>query len=169
MTPMEPTFIKRSEDAYRVILWIIGIASTLIALFAAFLIGSMFTIASGGHGFSRILTFLLIMGFAGLAAMIYHIKWHAVIYILRPEGIIVGNSVGAFGKKQKVYLYESIISASVNQNYFGNKYGYGDIHVTIPKLEKKLILKDVEIPDKQLEYLYARIKAKAGAHNVLVT
>lgn len=169
MTEMQPTRIHRSEDAYRVVLWFIAIGSLLVALFGALVIGAMFTIASGGHGFSRILTFLIIMGFAGLAAMIYHIKWHAVEYILRPEGIIVGRSVGVFGKKQKVYLYESIITASVNQNYFGNRYGYGDIHVTIPKLEKKLILKDVEIPDKQIEDLYARIKAKAGAHNVLVT
>ena len=169
MTLMDSTKIKRSEDAYRVQLAAFGIISTIVALFSALIIGSMFTLVTGGHGFSRILTFLLVMGFAGVAGMIYHTKWHAIVYILKPEGIIVSNSVGAFGKKQKVYLYESIISASVNQGYFGNRYGYGDIHVTIPKLEKKLILKDVAIPEKHLEDLYARIKSKVNNHNVLVT
>lgn len=169
MTVMDHMTIQRSEDAFRVVLYGIMIGSTLVALFGAVVIGAMFTMAVGGHGFSRILTFLIIMGFAGLGAMIYHVKWHAVSYTLRPEGIIVGSSVGVFGKKQKVYLYESVISASVNQGYFGNKYGYGDIHVTIPKLEKKLILKDVLLPDKRLEDIYSRIKAKAGTNNVLVT
>ena len=133
---MEPLVLTRNPQAFRVQLFFVAIATLFVGLIAAFVVGSFFKFAIGSYAGSRILTFLVIVFISGFASMIAYIKWNSKEYRLSPEGIVVTGSVGALGKKQKIYLYESIISVSFNQNYFGAKYGYGDMHVTIPKLKK---------------------------------
>lgn len=166
---MQARELKKSPKAFKVKLTAIAVLSVLVALLAALLIGAFFKLAWGGHYGTRILTFLAVMFLAGLAAMIYYGRWQAHTYELRPEGIVVNTGFGNFSRKQKLYLYESIISVSFNQNYFGKKYGYGDVHITIPKLEKKLVLEDVEKPDQHLSVLQGHIQIREGGSKVLVT
>lgn len=143
--------------------------AVLVGLLAALIFGGLFKIVVGGYNGSRIITFLLVMVLTGIASMIFYGKWQANHYLLRAEGIVVTWGFGDFSRKQKLYLYESIISVSINQNYFGKKYGYGDIHVTIPKLDRKLILRDITEPTKQLRLFEQQIESKSGAHKTLVT
>lgn len=166
---MEQRELPKSQKALHVEITLIAIATTLTAILSGLIIGAFFKFMIGSFNGSRILTFLIVLGIGGIAAMIYYAKWQAQTYILRHEGIVVSNGLGNFSRKQKLFLYESIISVSFNQNYFGKKYGYGNLHITIPKLDQKLILKDVVEPDEQLPLLQQHIQNKAGTNNVLVT
>lgn len=167
---MDSKLLERNFHAFMVQLWFMAIGGFIVAVIIGIMVGAFFTLLLGSADWSGFLTFLIILFMIGFAAMIYYIKWQSIEYLLGPEAILVTTSVGAVGKKQKVYLYESIISASFNQNIFGRKYGYGDMHITIPKLDQKLILKDVDRPGAQLPFLQDRIKQKVGIHhNTLVT
>lgn len=161
--------MPRNPQAFSVFFRIIAVWSVVAALAAGWIVGKFVHFSIGAYGGSRFLTFLIIITIAGAATLIRYIKWQSVHYLLSPEGIVVTDSVGMLGKKQKIYLYESIITASVNQNFFGRKYGYGDIHLTIPKLEKKLMLKDLDQPASALTDLQARIHKRVGINSVLVT
>lgn len=166
---METTELPRNPQAFKLLLLFVGFATTIVGLIAAFIVGSFFHFTLGHYAFSRILTFLIIVFIAAFALMIGYYEWKSISYKLSPEGIIVSKSSGLFGKKRKVYLYESIISASYTQHYFGTKYGYGDIHIEIPKLEKQLVLKDVYDPSQYLPRIQAHMRSKTGVNNVLVT
>lgn len=166
---MDSKLLERNPQAFVVQLWFMAIGGFIMALIIGAMVGAFFTILLGSADWSGFLTFLIILFVIGFAAMIYYKKWLSIEYVLGPEAILVTKSNGAFGKKQKVFLYESIITASFNQNYFGRKYGYGDMHITIPKLEEKLILKDIDSPGNQLPFLQERIRNKTGINRSLVT
>lgn len=161
--------MHKNIKAFQVTVVATAILASLVGLIAAMIVGGFFKFTYGGYNYSRILTFLIVIFIAGFALMIAYSRWLGTHYDLTPEGIVVATGFGNFANKRKIFLYESIISASFNQNYFGKKYGYGDMHITIPKLEQKLILKDIEDPGDKLPYLQQHIKNKAGVNNVLVT
>ena len=166
---MESRELPKSVMAFKVRLTFIAVVSIIVAILAALVFGALFKLALGGYNGTRALTFLAVLFLAGVAAMIYYGRWQANTYELRSEGIVVNTGFGNFSRKQKLYLYESIISVSFNQDYFGKKYGYGNVHVTIPKLEQKLILEDIERPDQTMPALKMHIKDRDGASKVLVT
>ena len=166
---MESRELPKSVKAFKVRLTFIAVISFLVAILSAAVFGAFFKLALGGYNGTRALTFLAVLFLAGVASMIYYGRWQANTYELRSEGIVVNTGFGNFSRKQKLYLYESIISVSFNQDYFGKKYGYGNVHVTIPKLEKKLILEDIEKPDQNLSALQIHIKGRDGSSKVLVT
>ena len=87
--------------------------------------------------------------------------------MLTDEGIIISTSLTITKRKKKLYLYESIISASFSQSYLGSKFGYGEIHITMPKLGEKLIMKDVASPELQLPKLQKFISQKTGKNNLV--
>ena len=121
----------------------------------------------GSYDGSRILTFLIVMSIAGISVLLSYYKWRDEKYTLTNEGIIISTSLTLTKRKKKLFLYESIISASFTQNYFGTKFGYGEIHITMPKLHEKLVMKDVEAPELQLPILQKFITTKAGKNNLL--
>lgn len=166
---MDSVVLQKSQKALAVQLTLYWVSATLVAILAALIFGVIFKFSIGGYNGTRAITFLLVLLLTAIATMIFYGKWQANTYVLRDEGIVVTWGFGDLSRRQKLYLYESIISVSINQEYFGKKYHYGDIHVTIPKLDRKLILKDISHPNQQMKALELFIKSKANAHNVLVT
>lgn len=166
---MESVHLHKNPAAFRVTLIAGAIGASIVGIMAAIVVGGFFKLVLGDYNYSRILTFLIVIFIAGFFLMIMYGRWKGTHYDLTPEGIVVATGFGDFANKRKIFLYESIITASFNQNYFGKKYGYGDLHVTIPKLEKTLVLKDIDDPSSKLPYLQKHIKNKSGSNNVLVT
>lgn len=164
---MHPIELKRCPEAFKLQAYFILVVAFFVALFTAILFGTIVHFVIGAYDGSRILTFLIVMAIAGVSILLAYYKWRDDRYVLTEEGILISSSLSPTKKKRKIYLYESIISLSCNQNYFGTKFNYGEIHVTIPKLEDKLILKDVENPEEQLLLLQKFVKSNAGKNNLV--
>jgi len=164
---MEQIELKRNPDAFKLQAYFIMVTTFFVAFFSALLFGSIVHFVVGAYDGSRILTFLIIMLIGSIAVLLAFFRWRDDRYILTEDGILISSSLSLTQKKRKIFLYESILSVSSNQNYFGSKLGYGEIHVTIPKLGEKLILKDIEDPEEQLLILQKYIKSKVGSNNLV--
>lgn len=166
---METRELQRSERAFRIeSRWILG-SAIAVALIAALLMRILVDMAFGAYLLSGLFTFLTVMGIAWIAILIRNKKWRDTRYLLGPDAIIVTRPNGIMGVTQDVYLYESILSISFQQDYFGKKYGYGDIDISIPKLNQTLVLRSVVEPAQQLPHIKAQLNRKADRPRALVT
>lgn len=166
---METRELIRSKQAFRMeTRWIWG-SAIAVALIAAILMRILVDLAFGAYLLSGFFTFVTVMLLAWVAILIRNKKWHDTKYILGQDAILVTRPNGLTGVTQDVYLYESILSISFRQDFFGKKYGYGDIDITIPKLGKTLVLEGVVEPAKQLPHLKAQLEQKASRPRALVT
>jgi hypothetical protein len=166
---MEAKELKRSRRAFQLETRLIWGCALLTAILAAIIMRLIINMAIGTYLLSGVFTFVIVMFFAWAAIQTRSNKWHKTKYLLGQDSIIVTQPNGMFGVTQDVYLYESILSISFQQDYFGKKYGYGDIDISIPKLGKTLVLKSVVEPSKQLPHLKAQIQQKADRPRALVT
>jgi len=164
---MQQVELKRNPDAFKIQAYFILVAAFFVGLLAAILFGTMVHFVVGAYDGSRILTFLIVMLVACISILLAYSKWRDEKYLLTDEGIIISSSITLTKRKKKLYLYESIISASFSQNYLGSKFGYGEIHITMPKLGEKLIMKDVASPELQLPKLQKFISQKTGKNNLV--
>ena len=97
-------------------------------------------------------------------------KWRAERYEVDQDSINVYQKNGKFGQSKAIYRYESIISARMVQGYWGKKYNYGDIYLTIPKLDREIVLRDVENPDQPMAKVQQVVSSQAsGKSNALIT
>lgn len=166
---MDAKELKRSRRAFQLESRLIWGCAVLTAILAAIIMRFIMSMAIGTYLLSGLFTFVIVMLFAWTAILIRNKKWENTKYLLGQDSIIVTRPSGMFGVTQDVYLYESILSISFQQDYFGKKYGYGDIDISIPKLGKTLVLKSVVEPSKQLPHLKAQIQQKADRPRALVT
>jgi uncharacterized membrane protein YdbT with pleckstrin-like domain len=164
---MEPTELKRNPDAFKIQAYFILVAAFFVGLLAAFIFGRMVHFMVGSYNGSRILALLTVLLVACISILLSYSKWRNEEYVLTDEGIIISTSLTITKRKKKLYLYESIISASFSQSYLGSKFGYGEIHITMPKLGEKLIMKDVASPELQLNKLQKFISQKTGKNNLV--
>lgn len=162
--------MQRSEKAFRLETRMILIGAVITSLLAAIMVRIFMRLAFDVYLLSGILTFVGVMFVAWIAVLIRSKKWDGTHFMLGPDALIITRLRGLMGMKtQDVYLYESIISARVQQSYMGQKYGYGDIELTIPKLERTLILREVDDPDQQILLLKAHMENKGNRSRELVT
>ncbi len=162
--------MKRSEKAFRNETSVILIGAVLTALLAAVMVRIFMHLAFETYLLSGVLTFMVIMFIAWIAVLIRSKKWDGTHFMLGKDALLITRMRGLMGTTtQDVYLYESILSARVQKSYLGQKYGYGDIELTIPKLERQIILREVEQPDQQLLNLKAHMENKGNRSRELVT
>lgn len=86
-----------------------------------------------------------------------YLSWNAQTITISEDAIKVSKKRGWMGQSNTVYRYESIVSAELQQTHFGQKYGYGDIILTIPKLENDVVLGNIDLPTKSMDYIQKRI------------
>lgn len=168
---METRELERSERAFNIeTRWILG-SAIAVALIAALLMRILVDLAFGAYLLSGLFTFLIVMSFAWLAIIIRNKMWKDTKYFLGQDAILVTRPRGFIGSgvTQDVYLYESILSLSFQQDYFGKKYGYGDINISIPKLKETLVLKSVVEPSQQLPHIKAQLNQRTDRPRALVT
>jgi membrane protein YdbS with pleckstrin-like domain len=166
---MQAKELKRSNRAFRLETWWIWASAIVVAVIAAIVMRLFISMAFNTYLFSGLITFVVVVLLAWVAILIRSKKWNNTKYLLGPDALMISRPDGLFGVVQDVYLYESILSISFKQDYFGKKYGYGDIDVTIPKLKSTLVLTSVVEPSTQLPFLKAHMEKKADQPRALVT
>lgn len=167
---MEAVEMQRSDKAFKMETRVILIVAIITAVLAAVMVRIFMRLAFEIYLLSGTLTFIAVMLAAWVAILIRSKKWDNTHFVLGPDALLITRMRGLMGMTtQDVYLYESIISARVQQSFMGQKYGYGDIELTIPKLERTLILREVANPDQQLLLLKAHMENKGNRSRELVT
>lgn len=167
---METVEMQRSEKSFRMQTRLILIGAIITALLAAVMVRIFMRLAFEMYLLSGVVTFMVVMLVAWVAILIRSKKWDATHFVLGEDALLITRMRGLMGMTtQDVYLYESIISARVQQTYMGQKHGYGDIELTIPKLERQVILREVENPDQQILLLKAHMENKGNRSRELVT
>jgi hypothetical protein len=159
--------LPRSRQALKVELGTLFFATIAVGLLSFFLIRALHRLSPNDRWYAGVFALLMILCLGYFAMALRQKKWKDVSYKLAPDAIIVNQGDGFLSTTQEVYLYESIISANLNQDYFGKKYNYGDIELMIPKLKSKIVLRALSDPEEQLRELQLHLKGKAHRHNLV--
>lgn len=167
---MNAKLLRRSRAGLESKIISTGIIALVLGIVATIVISLMFSWTKNQGWFFIAGTWLMLFFGWGYTAIRSKIRWDKVRYEITPESIIIYEKAGKLGGSKTIYRYESIISVRMTQDYFGKRYGFGDVHIVIPKLDKELILKDIEQPDSQLRSLQANIEARgstAATHSLI--
>ena len=157
---MDDYLIPRSDKALKLELNLMFIATAIVGILCLWLVRSLLHLTSGVEWYSGLIVFASILVIGMLAMYLRQKKWNETSYRLTDDAIIVKQSDGIMATSQEVYLYESIISASMTQGYFAKKYNYGDVILVIPKLKSTIILKALSDPENQLKQLKSHLRDK---------
>lgn len=103
---------------------------------------------------------IMILAVLGLMLSITIIKkkWSSVRYFITDSAIII--SYGNSSYTEDVYRFDSILSASIRQTPKAKKFGYGDIILRGPHLEKDIVLQDINQPTLLASNIHQKL-----AHN----
>ncbi|MBP9820846.1 PH domain-containing protein [Candidatus Saccharibacteria bacterium] len=167
---MEAKLLHRSRSGLESKIISTGVIALILGLAATIVISIMFSWTKNQGWFLIAGTWLILFFGWGYTAIRSKIRWDRVRYEITPESIIIYEKAGKLGGSKTVYRYESIISVRMTQDYLGKRYGFGDVHIVIPKLDKELVLKDIDRPDQQLNSLQANIEARgstAATHSLI--
>lgn len=93
---------------------------------------------------------LLLYGLLMIAIIIsMQRSWDKLSYFLRGNMLVVAQKNPWTGAvDENIYRLDTVVSARVKQGVLGKRNGFGDIILTVPKLEGSgtLVLKDIEHP-----------------------
>lgn len=142
--------IRRSPVGLRMQIIIGGITALFIALLATWILDFILGwTSSGGATTKRIVWIGLLLAWS-IGSVKLWFDWKKKRYEITKDSLIVHAKAGKMGSSQTIYRYESIISLRMTQGFLGKRYGYGDIHLTIPKIEGEVAMNDIENPLAQL-------------------
>lgn len=149
--------LKRSARGLEAQIGISAVVTLLICILAVWLFGRLFHWTESGGWRLQALTCIVLLFLWIFAAFRLWYTWKVKRYEIGRDALIVHAKAGKFGTSQTIYRYESIISIRMTQGFLGKQFGYGDIRVTIPKIEREVVLNDIERPMEQLEYMRRRM------------
>lgn len=164
----QPVLIRRSPKGLWAQITTIGVLALLLFIFISWLISLLFGwTASQGAGLKS-LTFIFFLGAWLVTSFKLWGDWKIKRYEITPDSIIVHAKAGQWGSAQTIYRYESIISVKMTQGFWGKKFNFGDVRLTIPKLDGDVVMNDIENPIEQLSELQKRMgERSAGTHNLI--
>jgi hypothetical protein len=165
----DKVLIKRSSKGLKAQIIISGVATILIALAATWLIAKLFGWTPNEGTILKTLTWVFLVGAWIVTSLRLWASWRIKRYEVAKDALIVHAKAGKWGSSQTIYRYESIISLRMTQGFLGKRFGYGDVRLTIPKLDGEVVMNDIEDPLVQLEEVQKRIGEKTTAHSNLVT
>lgn len=165
---METTLLRRSSAGLKAQIISAGIAAVIFALLASWLVEVIFRSQSTQQSIQALLWLVFIAGW-GIRSLLSWFSWRANHYEISPDAIIVQTKAGSWGTAKTLYRYESIISIRMVQGYWGKKLGYGDVLITIPKLDKEVVLRDIDNPHQQLADLQKRLAERSNGANALIS
>ena len=164
----ERVLIKRSPKGLRAQIITSGIVIVIGALFASWLTGKLFGWAPNEGQTIKIFIWVFLIGAWIISSLKLWADWNVKRYEIGKDSLIVHAKAGKWGSAQTIYRYESIISLRMTQGFWGKRFGYGDVHLTIPKLEKDVVMNDIEDPLVQLAEVQKRMGEKSpGSHNLI--
>lgn len=165
---METTLLKRSSDGLWAQIITGGILALLLALASTFVLNFLFGWTPNQGQVFKVLAWFMIVGGWAITSLKQWGSWKGNRYEIGPEAIKVYFKAGMWGSSQVLYRYESIISVRMVQGFWGKRFGFGDVYITIPKLEKDVILRDITDPAKQLADLQARMSERTASTHALI-
>lgn len=166
----DAVLLKRSPRGMQVQIICTGIAALAIGFLASWLLGNLFGwTSSGGTGIKR-LVWVALIGIWSVMSLKLWFDWSVKRYEIGRDALLVHAKAGRMGTTQTVYRYESIISIRMAQGFWGKRFGYGDVRITIPKLDGEIVLNDIENPTEQLLHLQNRMndRARGGVTSSLI-
>lgn len=139
----------------------------LIVLFTCVLITIVFRAFLGlGLNVERYLLWsmwVLLPGMWVIGSMIIRDKWRKTTYQLTNDALVIHKGSLGGGSNQQMYRYDAIIAVNVKQDFWGSKYGYGDVYLEIPRLGQHIQLRGICEPDKQAQALKANVARQGNA------
>jgi hypothetical protein len=142
--------IRRSPVGLRMQIVLSGIAALLIGLLATGLFNFLLGWTTGGGATLQRLVWVGLALTWVLGSLKLSFDWKMKRYEITQDSLIVHAKAGKMGSSQTIYRYESIISLRMTQDFLGKRYGYGDVHLTIPKIDGEVVMNDIENPLVQL-------------------
>lgn len=125
--------------------------TAFVGLTASVLLVMIFRLTSLSGVVTQLLMWALLLMTLGLAVVYTKKAWHKEYYEVTDDAVIVHlNSAFKANTSQTIYRYDSIVSIRLTQGVMGRQYGYGNIYLTIPKIDNEVVLKDIKQPVKQL-------------------
>jgi hypothetical protein len=109
----------------------------------------------------KVLAWVVIAIFWGITSLMLWFEWNIKRYEVTSDSLIIHTKAGRWGSGQTLYRYESIISVKLTQGFWGKRYNFGDVRLTIPKLDDEVVMHDIENPLDQL----MQIQKRMGEHN----
>lgn len=163
--------LTRNPKGMHVQLIIYAITTLLMGLLLTWLLDNIFGWTSTGGSTIKIISWLILLIAWIVASAKLWFDWNAKHYELSNDALIIDARAGRLGTSRTVYRYESIISLRFSQGYWGKKFGYGDVRVTIPKIETEIVMNDIDMPEQQLAGLQRRIQAhtESGSTTALIS
>lgn len=165
----EKITIRRSSKGLKAQIITSGIITLLLCLLSSWLLGKLMGwSASEGSGLKLLAWVVLVGGWVVTSLKLWS-AWKIKRYEVTPDAIIVHAKAGQWGSTQTHYRYESIISIKMSQGYWGKKYNFGDVRMTIPKLDNDVVMNDIENPMEQLAEIQKRMgERSSGSHNLII-
>lgn len=151
--------LKRSPVGMWVQIIGAGIGAFLLGVLITWLSSVVFKFASNGGLYIAIFTWVMLLGGWAFAALKLWVDWSIKRYEIGEDALSLHTKARGWATAQTVYRYESIISVRMTQGMLAKKFGYGDIEVSIPKLDEPIIMNDIEDPINQMQEIQNRMKA----------
>ena len=165
---MDKTLLVRSKKGLHTQVIVSGILALILVIFAYWIIGKLFSWTPGDGQFLQTLSLVFILGSWAISSLKLWSDWNIKKYEITDEAFIVHAKAGKWGSSQTIYRYESIISIKMTQGFWGKRNNYGDVRITIPKLDKDVVMNDIENPLEQLAEVQKRINDRsAGSHSLI--
>lgn len=165
----QKTLLKRSSKGLKVQIISLGVAALLLALLATWLLSVVFSITPFQGTTLKIITWVVFIGGWAITATRMWMDWNVKRYEIAQDAFIVHAKAGRWGTSQTIYRYESIISLRMTQGFLGKRYGYGDVHIKIPKLDDEVVMNDIDHPLEQLNEVQRRIGERQTNPATLIT
>lgn len=157
--------LKRNSLGLQIQIALTALLLIILGLFVTWLASKLFSwTSSGGARIEAIIWIVLAIAWI-VGSLKKWFDWRVKRYEIGDDTIIVHAKAGAFGSAQTVYRYESVISIRMTQGFLGKQFNYGDIRLTIPKLDRELVMNDIEDPAGQLREIRRRMDERARAAN----
>jgi len=165
----EKTLLKRISKGLKAQVIALAVMALLLALLTTWLTGILFSWTPNQGRVLKILIWVFFIGGWGFSSLKLWFDWNVKRYEIAKDALIIHAKAGRWGTSQTIYRYESIISLKMTQGFLGKQFGYGDVHITIPKLEGDVIMNDIERPLEQLQEVQKRIGERQTGNDTLIT
>ncbi len=165
----EKTLLKRSSKGLKVQIIALGVAALLLAIITTWLTSILFSWTPNQGRLLITLIWIFFIGGWSFTALKLWMDWNVKRYEIAKDAFIVHAKAGKWGSSQTIYRYESIISLKMTQGILGKRYGFGDVHITIPKLDGEVVMNDIDHPLEQLKEVQRRIGERSSGSGTLIT
>lgn len=157
----EKYLLKRSSKGLWIQILSGGLLAFLGGLVATWALNGIFSWTPNQGRIVVGVTWVIFFAVWAVTSLKLWLDWNIKRYEIAEDALIIHAKAGSFGTAQTIYRYESIISIRMTQGFFGKRFGYGDVYISIPKIDYPIVMNDIIDPMNQI----IQIKQRMGEHN----